>query len=332
MHAHVAMARSFHAASAQRATDVQLMQTLVDRLTDGVNEPSRLWTVEWRPNVGRTLLAASELEAGRLVFCERPLVAARSTNAGDAALRGRVPAVAVKLLQMPSDGPSKHLQAPLLLACPADEEDEDVERQPHLQSELSIQLWRRLTRAGGLDGWVRDFLDAADRRSPSWLACEDGSALQHRLQIPTVRWAIGVALINAHSASNPARGVLGLLSSMMEHSCEPTASVEIAPETEDSLISLRTLRPVPAGSPLSIAYVPTDWPRAERRRVLRVQYGFLCQCPRCCREDGVPQCTPDPTGTGAGPSTTSPVTSPPSLAPFFPRMVTEWCEAHAAAL
>ena len=38
-------------------------------------------------------------------------------------------------------------------------------------------------------------------------------------------WALGVASLNMRSVSHPC--LLGILSSMMEHSCEPSAIVEI---------------------------------------------------------------------------------------------------------
>lgn len=39
----------------------------------------------------------------------------------------------------------------------------------------------------------------------------DEQGLEERL-----RWALGVAMVNAHGAASPARGVMGVLASMME--------------------------------------------------------------------------------------------------------------------
>ena len=43
-----------------------------------------------------------------------------------------------------------------------------------------------------------------------------------------------------------------------------------------SLLSLRTLRRVTAGEPLSISYVVAYQPTAARREQLRQQHGFTC--------------------------------------------------------
>lgn len=88
-------------------------------------------------------------------------------------------------------------------------------------------------------------------------------------------------------ATDPSRGVLGLLASMMEHSCKPSAAVSIAPVSEGSVITLRTKRDVYAGEKLSICYVDFDAPVDERRRQLEFQHNFLCQCERCCLEAAI---------------------------------------------
>ncbi len=45
---------------------------------------------------------------------------------------------------------------------------------------------------------------------------------------------------------------------------------------------------VPAGTELTISYVPLDMPRNERQKALRMGYGFWCDCARCEREKEAP--------------------------------------------
>lgn len=82
--------------------------------------------------------------------------------------------------------------------------------------------------------------------------------------------------------------VLGILSSMMEHSCEPSAIVEIGgsgggSSTSSIMLTLRTTRAVAPGESLSICYVGYDLVKEERRRRLLFQHGFKCVCKRCGR-------------------------------------------------
>ena len=49
--------------------------------------------------------------------------------------------------------------------------------------------------------------------------------LRDRTSLERITWALGVASLNMRSVSHPC--LLGILSSMMEHSCEPSAIVEI---------------------------------------------------------------------------------------------------------
>ena len=99
-----------------------------------------------------------------------------------------------------------------------------------------------------------------------------------------MRWALGVATTNAHGVMAPERAVLGLLASMMEHSCAPCACVRIGRVEEDSAISLIATRAVEAGESLTISYVPTGRSVTDRRSQLLFQHGFRCNCERCQAE------------------------------------------------
>jgi len=116
------------------------------------------------------------------------------------------------------------------------------------------------------------------------------------------RHCLGVASINVHSAPRPTRGVLGVLSSMMEHCCSPSAMVTVGTEAGDgSLLSLRTLRHVPAGAALSISYVVGYQPTATRQQQLQQQHGFTCGCARCEEEPELVRCFVCPS-CGEGPA------------------------------
>lgn len=66
-----------------------------------------------------------------------------------------------------------------------------------------------------------------------------------------------------------------LLASMMEHNSTPNACADVA---EGCKISLGTKLEVRALESLSISYVSADAPVSERRRALRLQHGFVCEC------------------------------------------------------
>lgn len=92
-------------------------------------------------------------------------------------------------------------------------------------------------------------------------------------------WALGVAAVNTHGAHD--RAVLGLLSSMPHHDCDPNCTIHVGPPASGSQLTLRTLRPVAAGEALCISYCPIYLPCAARRAQLYQQHGFVCGCRRC---------------------------------------------------
>ena len=80
---------------------------------------------------------------------------------------------------------------------------------------------------------------------------------------------MGVASLNTHGCDDrPSRGVLGLLSSMPRHDCDPNALLRVGPAAAGSVLSLYTLRDVAAGEPLSISYAVRYAPTVVRRRQL----------------------------------------------------------------
>lgn len=101
-----------------------------------------------------------------------------------------------------------------------------------------------------------------------------------------IEWAISVARLNTHGAGGTLldptagrRGVLGLLSSMMQHECSPSAVTHIS--AEGSLVSLHLIRPLARGDPISISYLGSYQPTAKRQELLLAQHKFVCVCARC---------------------------------------------------
>eukprot|EP01012_Entosiphon_sulcatum_P003441 TRINITY_DN11085_c0_g1_i1.p1 TRINITY_DN11085_c0_g1~~TRINITY_DN11085_c0_g1_i1.p1 ORF type:complete len:314 (-),score=28.00 TRINITY_DN11085_c0_g1_i1:29-970(-) len=93
----------------------------------------------------------------------------------------------------------------------------------------------------------------------------------------------------AGAAGNSGRVVKGagvfVLQSCFNHSCDPNSQVTWGP---DHCIFMHTIRPVKAGDELTISYINTAAPFAERQRLLR-SYWFTCGCPRCVAERDAPQ-------------------------------------------
>ena len=307
------MTQPFVEAKGYFSQDVELHSAVQQQqLLDGAASPLA-WRIEWRPLVGRTLIAARDLPANEIVFRERPLVVAPSTRGGPYVLRGATPQVALALLNLPpNNNPAR-----LLCTPPLQREASTAAASERVVSAdaIRLNLERRLSRAHSLEDWVRDVMEALRERehkqaqleqyeqiAPSdeasklakLLQQQDGanvdvspppSARTRGFTIPEVRWALGVAYLNAHGASRPTRGVIGVLASMMEHNCAPSCRVAFDDVASGSVVSLRTLRDVREGEALSISYVELEWPTAERRAVLELQYGFNCVCERCRHDD-----------------------------------------------
>ena len=218
------------------------------------------WCVSWRSDIGHELVAKRDMPEGATVFVERPVAAATARTGGPQALRGEMAAVAIALLQLPHQSHAKLLQAAKVG-----------------------------TAAQDLREWAHGVQVALSREENS-----DGSARpMHALE--DIIWAVGVATINTHGATNTSRvgrqqwsfgrrGVVSILASLMTHDCEPCAVVSVAPEECGSAITLRTRREVSAGESLTISYVDQKAPRDERQRQLQRQHGFRCECARCTRE------------------------------------------------
>jgi len=242
----------------QRAIEKAVVPT-----ADG-SEPA--WQVSWDPDCGRYLVTSRPLQAGDVVFQERPFVVADAPSSGEEVLT----AVAIALLEYST------------------------------LRELVLEQWSRadisLTRS-------RFAVDEATPRTakllrePSFDGDADAAAAfeawTHRVfgerligTMEDMAWALGIASNNVHTAREPTRGLLGVLASMMAHDCSPSSVLEVGAANEGSLLTLRASRDLQAGSPLSISYVPISARASERRRMLSLQYGFLCVCQRMTTHGG----------------------------------------------
>jgi len=79
--------------------------------------------------------------------------------------------------------------------------------------------------------------------------------------------------------SSRAGSAVYLVPSLFNHSCEP--SVDVAFPGGTAAMELRARRDVAAGEELTISYLDSALPRAQRQEHLLKGYGFECRCPLC---------------------------------------------------
>ena len=236
----------------------ELLSLISDRLLTSIAVDERAWHIRSHEDVGRHLVAATDLTAGATVFREQPLAVGEAEAYSERAMNSDMASLAVELLRIP-DG--RGLEAARML-------QEAINLPPRSAKQLQI--------------WALSFQLALAARN---LTRTDGSALL--VDRSSALWALSVCSANGHHADDhPERAVLGVLASLMQHSCEPSCEVSIADMAQGSVLTLRTTRDVRAGESLSITYLDADAPVAERRGQLSSQHGFLCQCAKCCREAG----------------------------------------------
>lgn len=102
------------------------------------------------------------------------------------------------------------------------------------------------------------------------------------LPLARYRRLLGAAQLNAfelslsHGATVSA--LLPGLASCFNHSCEPNVLMSCGATKEVSFVSHGELA---AGTELCISYVDLELSGEERRKLLRHQYGFECNCARC---------------------------------------------------
>ena len=120
---------------------------------------------------------------------------------------------------------------------------------------------------------------------------------------------------------------MGLLCSLPNHSCNPSAAVSAVWDAKAAAVQLRlyATRPLEAGDEVTISYVPSRFPPNLRRLHLTQRYGFACACERC--EAAFPGAAAAVTTPGA-PAVGAPV--PAALTVAVDDTVVYTCKACAA--
>ncbi|KZO97035.1 hypothetical protein CALVIDRAFT_597766 [Calocera viscosa TUFC12733] len=83
-----------------------------------------------------------------------------------------------------------------------------------------------------------------------------------------------------------ADGIFPVASRLFNHSCRPNCVVIYEITEEKGLVmELKAIRPIAKGEEVTISYVdPAIWLGA-RRSLLKMNYDFLCECPKCKAEE-----------------------------------------------
>jgi SET and MYND domain-containing protein len=87
-----------------------------------------------------------------------------------------------------------------------------------------------------------------------------------------------------NSSTTLSGSALYLLTSLLNHSCEPNAKIDWQ-DPESNIIQIKTTRPIAKNEEVRISYIggmkSLETNIDERRGYLQHHYGFLCQCPAC---------------------------------------------------
>ena len=102
------------------------------------------------------------------------------------------------------------------------------------------------------------------------------------LQELLARYKCNAVLTHSESLGNagrriPSAAALYQAGSIFNHSCAPNCAATY----EESLLSIRTIRPVKEGEELTVSYVDESATTVQRRAELWRRYRFFCCCRRC---------------------------------------------------
>jgi hypothetical protein len=97
-------------------------------------------------------------------------------------------------------------------------------------------------------------------------------------------WACGSDRRDACGKSQSCGSGIWRAMSLCNHSCEPNCWPQFS---KGGLLTLRALRPISFGEPVTISYVVQPMPFFARRQHLQSVYHFSCNCVRCEREEAV---------------------------------------------
>ncbi|KAI9004724.1 hypothetical protein BC832DRAFT_521224, partial [Gaertneriomyces semiglobifer] len=120
-----------------------------------------------------------------------------------------------------------------------------------------------------------DLLEAEDRSPPG----PTGDTSPFVMHLISKIESNGFGLYSPRKEQCMGRAVFPM-SSYFNHSCDPNCEcVQNA-----RVMTVRTIRPVEEGEPLTISYIDSNMPLQARRTRLQADYYFLCQCQRCTFE------------------------------------------------
>lgn len=141
---------------------------------------------------------------------------------------------------------------------------------------------RRAKRPGsdGCEAAVGEVLALAESR-------HGGNATAAGDECGAAKGATGLRAASAalEASCATAAGAMFTLACKINHACEPNVAVHSF-TFDDATVDVVALRDIRAGEELHISYVDPSLPRGTRRKLLREQYSFECDCERCVCEAG----------------------------------------------
>lgn len=97
----------------------------------------------------------------------------------------------------------------------------------------------------------------------------------------------GIGMVNINNVHN----CIFAIHSHLNHSCQPNAEVETITLAEG--IRIKALTDIAAGQEVTVTYVDPESSYDDRRYKLRINWGFICHCPRCKKDATKPVKVPD---------------------------------------
>jgi hypothetical protein len=206
------------------------------------------------PGKGHGIIAARPIAAGALVLEEAPLVrVSKNTQTREMKEHPMVGQLMQRVYALASEGKFDPRDFD---TWPA-EVCEILERVLDIQAEMAY---------GRLD----------PRTQSRWLSLEDSVSGDGR------KTPGGVLRTNGFDDRHGCATMYEVLA-RVNHSCEPNAE-RIAGPLEGSVVRVVTLADIPAEAEVLVSYIDHTAPLRVRRKHLRQQYKFTCECPRCARE------------------------------------------------
>jgi SET domain-containing protein len=93
---------------------------------------------------------------------------------------------------------------------------------------------------------------------------------------------IAAAASQSVDPNSSAGSAIYITASLLNHSCDPNVIVSFPRGNATAVFS--AARDVAAGEQLTISYMDSEQPVANRQEYLAFAYGFSCRCPRCIEE------------------------------------------------